>query len=85
MYKNEINILNILNQSNFVPGILKVSKKYFIEEYVDGQTFDEYLKENMVNDKILKQIIEYLDYLYSYKIVHRDIRQENIIINRENI
>ena len=46
LYKNEINILNILNQSNFVPGILKVSKKYFIEEYVDGQTFDEYLKEN---------------------------------------
>lgn len=85
LYKNEINILNILNQSNFVPGILKVSKKYFIEEYVDGQTFDEYLKENMVNDKILKQIIEYLDYLYSYKIVHRDIRPENIIINRENI
>lgn len=85
LYENEINILNILNDSSFVPRVLKVYKKYFVEEYIDGQTFDKYLEENEVDDNILKQIIEYLDYLYSYKILHRDIRPENIIVSQGSI
>ena len=85
LYKNEISILNILKKSNFVPKVLKLSKNYFVEEYIAGQTLDKYIKENIIDDKILKQIIEYLDYLYIYKIVHRDIRPENIIVNRKNI
>ncbi len=61
-----------------------------LEEYIDGQTIYEYLKVNLYSPTGVKRIIsalcDALGFLHSHKIIHKDIKPENVMIdNRGNV
>lgn len=86
-FRNEISMLYDLNHQNIV-RIYDYSKNdsWYIMEYIDGITIDNYLK-NKPTDlvSIFFQAINVFSYLESKKICHRDIRNTNILINKEGI
>jgi serine/threonine-protein kinase len=60
---------------------------YLIQEWIEGQTLSEQVKtlgtfsETAVKD-ILIEILRVLDYVHSHKIIHRDIKPDNIILRQ---
>lgn len=65
-------------------------KYFFAMEYVDGETVQEMLARQGRIDpaeavKITVQIINALDYAYSSGIIHRDVKPDNIMIDRMEI
>lgn len=60
---------------------------YIIMEYVDGEEIDKYLlgKENKEFENVFVQLIEGFCYLEEQKIIHRDIRSNNILITNDGV
>lgn len=60
---------------------------YIIMEYIQGMDLDEYFeKEEKANlDAIFTQIINAFSYLEKKKILHRDIRAQNVIIDTNGL
>lgn len=58
---------------------------YLIMEYVSGITLTEYMNNNTVSREqkktILQQIASALDFIHSRKLIHRDIKPDNIMIS----
>ena len=84
LFKNEYRFLSQLEFSYF-PKVFTCEKYYFIEEYIEGINLEEFLnshKESIEEEKVVLKLIEILDILYSKKIIHRDIRPENIIVTK---
>ena len=94
----QLEVLSKLNHPN-VTKILdkqKTSNNFYIEmEYSNGPNLYEYvqhyktkygkcLNEETVQ-KLVKQIAAGLEYLHKNKIIHRDIKLENLIINFNDI
>lgn len=86
-FLNEIKLLHKLNHNN----IVRVFNYYMYEntctgfilmEYIDGTSINEFIKNNpeMIND-IFEQTINGFAYLEEQKILHRDIRPTNILVD----
>ena len=85
----ESQILNELNN----PFIVKifgtfqtVRKVYMVLEYLSNGNFANFLKYNFpLKEDTIKfysaEIVLFLEYLQSQKVVHRDLKPENIMIN----
>ena len=59
---------------------------YLVLEYVSGGTLQDKRLNNLEDNSIiyiLKQILEGLIYLHSHKIVHRDIKPDNILFDEK--
>ena len=93
-FKNEITILNSLNHPNIVKfEEAKGSNNfyYITMEYINGKALSECLKKYMERHKkafpeeivqyLMKQIIDAVYYLHKLKIIHRDIKLDNIMVN----
>jgi len=83
----EINILQSVNH----PNIMKLydykfdkNKLFLITEYCNGGSLSEWLKRESKNQteilSVIKQILEGFQYLKDNKIIHRDIKPQNILI-----
>ena len=56
-----------------------------VMEYVDGITLAEWLNSSpsrTQRERVLKQLLEVLDYIHSLQFVHNDLKSSNILITR---
>ena len=91
---NEIRILKYVNHPNIVKFIdLKKSMNhwYLVTEFVNGGSLTSNLKKYMqmyrrpftedIVQHIMRQIVDALRYLHFNKIIHRDLKLDNILVN----
>ena len=94
---NEISILKTILHKNIVKleAIRQtVHNYYIITEFYNGGGLHDCLKRyRMINGRafseeivqyLIKQIVDALKYLHSRKIIHRDLKLENLLINFES-
>ena len=90
---NEIHIMKELNHPNIIhlEAIIPSAHHYYvIMEYCNGGDLSVCLKKygKPFNQEIIqhfmRQIVEGLKYLHSLRIIHRDIKLENILVNFKN-
>ena len=94
----QLDVLSKLNHENVTKLIdkQKTSNNFYIEmEYSNGPNLYEYVQhykkkygkclDEATVQKIVKQIASGLEYLHKNKIIHRDIKLENLIINFDDI
>jgi serine/threonine protein kinase len=90
-FVQEIKILHLISHQNIVRvfnHILYPEKYlgYILMEYIQGTTIEEYLKSNLDHlDRVFEQTIFGFSYLEQHKILHRDIRANNIMVNSDGI
>ena len=72
----------------FAEGILP-SDRYIVQEFIDGQTLPDFIKENpeyFANKKNLERFIreltDVIDYLHRNQTVHLDLKPGNVLISR---
>jgi serine/threonine protein kinase len=89
LVRYEIDILKFCHHKNIahlVDYFETIDKIIIILNYIKGNTFSEYLKENNFNLKeakaanIIIQIANGIKYLHKFGIVHRDLKPDNIMI-----
>lgn len=93
-FQQEIKILFKLNHRNIVRIFNYYPYEdhytgYIIMEYIDGNSIDEYFnnyipwtKDDIGPDDIFKQLISAFQYLEKNSILHRDIRESNILVDK---
>ena len=94
LIKNEINIMKIMQKDNkysvkYIDSIEKNCYFYIIMEYCDN-TLEKKIKEEKglkmnIIQNILKQLNKNLKKLNELKIIHKDIKPENILIKYKDI
>lgn len=95
-FLDEIKILYKLNHKNVVRifGYYAYEDShtgYIIMEYVDGQNIKEYIDKyspfpgNASLDEIFMQLIDAFCYIEENGIVHRDIREGNILVDTQGV
>lgn len=81
---NHPNICNLLGGGETEQGI-----PYMVMEYIDGTPIDKYCKEKKlpVKDRLalFLDVCSAVSYAHSHKIIHKDIKPNNIIVTREGI
>lgn len=90
-FLEEARMLARLNHRNIVrvQRMLEANgTAYMVMEYVEGQGFDDWLRQNprMTESQLLGIILpllEGLEHVHSHGMLHRDIKPENIFITRE--
>jgi len=96
-FKRELEILHKMNHNNIIKikNYLNTKKHYHIVlEYCNGGDLESYCREYIRTNKhplnefyiqkILLQIAPALQYMHSNKIIHRDIKLQNILLNFDN-
>jgi len=93
MVKSEFQLLKSLNHENIVKVFevgfdRAIDKLYYTMEYLKGKTLFDFFKENYSEENFLEityQTLLGLSFLHDNKIIHYDIKPENIFIcNCEN-
>lgn len=93
-YKNfieEIKLLHLIYHKNIVRVFNyylypENTTGYILMEYVEGDTIENYLKNNPEQiNSIFIQSIQGFIHLEQNKILHRDIRPENILVSKEGV
>jgi len=83
--------LQKLNHPNIVAAYdagVTGEHKFFIMEFVDGPSLEEVLhKKGILKEgtalEIVRQVAQALDYAWNHKIIHRDIKPQNIMLSQD--
>ena len=91
---NEIQLLSMINHTNIIKliGLKKTQHNwYLVTEYCNGGSLSDNLKKYMASfhkpfseeivQYFMKQIVNALNYLHLNKIIHRDLKLDNILLN----
>jgi len=93
-FQREAQILAELVHPNIVAcyqaGITKDQQPYIAMEFIDGPTLEDYLgDQNKISVPLALNIVlhisEALKYAYDNKIIHRDIKAENILLKPDTV
>jgi len=85
-FDQEIELLKKLNHRHLVKHIAhgyENARPYLVMEYIAGAPFSKWQRENrnpVKIAKILLQLLEGLKYLHSQRVVHRDLKPDNMLI-----
>ncbi|UQW80639.1 Stk1 family PASTA domain-containing Ser/Thr kinase [Staphylococcus edaphicus] len=89
-FEREVHNLTQLSHSNIV-NVFDVTEDdeyfYLVMEYIEGPTLSEYIQEHHPIDtttalNFTNQIIEGIKHAHDTKIVHRDIKPQNILVDK---
>ncbi len=91
-FKSEARAMAKLNHTHIVGvydfGITKSGHLYLVMEWVEGHTLHELIQKGSLPVRraanLEMQLCEALAYAHSHKILHRDIKPGNILINQED-
>lgn len=84
-YENCNNIVKKLDTDKIDKNILASNEKYLALEYCNGGNLEDYVfkKKYSIKD-VLQQIFNGLEFLYKCKVIHLNLKPENILVNNEN-
>jgi serine/threonine protein kinase len=91
-FKNEVTLLKKLSKGCHSKHILCYYSKYtygynnfLVSEYINGVDFWKYSsKSKKIYYKLFRQLFDAVKHIHSKKIIHFDIKPENIIISKDN-
>ena len=96
-FENEIKILQSLNHPNIVKlEEVKATKDYYyiVMEYINGGSLTDCLKKyqkrygkafpESIVQYLMIQIVDAIKYIHARKIIHRDLKLDNIMVNFDN-
>ena len=81
-HKNIVRIYNYYAYENLYTG-------YILMEYIDGKTIGEFIESycapfsHITLDDIFLQLVDAFCYMEAHEVIHRDIREGNILIERD--
>ena len=96
-FDNEISILKDISHPNIIK-LYEVKEKeneiYVVSEYYNGGDLNKFLEDYLKEKKeplseekvqhIMRQLIDAVKYLHDKRIMHRDLKCENILLNYED-
>ncbi len=91
LFAREAETLGALGSHPQLPRLLDYfeadGRFYLVQEYVEGQTLAQEVRQNGPFDeagarKFLLDILPCIDYVHSHRVIHRDIKPQNIIRRR---
>jgi serine/threonine-protein kinase len=95
-FRNEIKIMLRLNHKNIVRiyNWLLFENRHtgiIVMEYVEGKDIEKYVKDYKLKyssstlDDLFLQLVNAFDYMEQNKVVHRDIREKNILVTKDGV
>ncbi len=92
-FLSEARIAGKLRHENIVSALdcgVAGSLRYLVMEFVEGQTLDQLLEFRGKLGQIesldyARQVAEALRYAWSHKIIHRDVKPQNLMVTPENV
>ena len=96
-FENEIRLLNTLKHPNIVKfEEIKATKDYYyiVMEYINGGSLSDCLKKykdrtgkpfpEVIVQYLMRQIVDAIKYIHGLKIIHRDLKLDNIMVSFSN-
>ncbi|MDH3555140.1 MAG: protein kinase, partial [Deltaproteobacteria bacterium] len=76
------------NSTKIIDVVEERGRVVLIQEFVEGPSLRELLEgplEKKRKEKILLQLVDIVAYAHKHRIVHRDVKPENVVVRRDSV